>query len=65
MYFIHHTVGSTMQQQSAPEQMPPSGGPPMGNKFSLRKGKGECLEVFQCKYFFKKPIIKQLYNIHE
>lgn len=54
-----------MQQQSAPEQMPPSGGPPMGNKFSLRKGKGECLEVFQCKYFFKKAIIKQLYNIHE
>lgn len=44
MYFIHHTVGSTMQQQSAPEQMPPSGGPPMGNKFSLRKGKGKYLE---------------------
>lgn len=32
-----------MQQQPAATQAPPGGGPPMGNKFSLRKGKGKII----------------------
>ncbi|XP_078325868.1 uncharacterized protein LOC111124202 isoform X11 [Crassostrea virginica] len=36
------SMGGTMQQQQQQHssQGPPTGGPPMGNKFSLRKGKG-------------------------